>query len=57
MTNKEFCDECGKELEEESFSFCKKTYFWMNFNYKHKDFCSKKCFLKFIDREIRGEDN
>ena len=51
--DKKLCDGCGKEITERSFSFQKNTFFLIWFNFKHKDFCSKECFLKYVDKNVR----
>lgn len=51
---KKYCDYCEKEIDESRPLF----YFWgahyrLVANKIEGDFCSKSCFLKYIDEKIR----
>lgn len=55
MSDRTICDICKKEINIKNKIMLSKTIeFTIFYKFIHYDFCSKKCFLEFIDNKIRG---
>lgn len=51
MTDKKYCDKCGKEIiEYKGFSGSRWTLWGSIANYYNADFCSIECLKKFFEK-------